>query len=147
LTTGRPGSQSQAQGIFIINPRGNTFPAGKGVRLRISRSIIMDMSQALPFIYEAFIEAGIDPPKARKIERAIQTEVAISQSKVEKEILDRVMTKEDGLQLEQRLEHKIDSIRSDVLSAQNSQMKWYVSLMFVAVAAATAGVALIQKLA
>ena len=114
----------------------------------------MDMSEATPHIYETLADAGIDPVKARRIERAIIGEAIKSQSKTEQEFFDRVMTKEDGLQLELRLDKKLETLRADVvgklneqLARQNDQLRWYVGLMFIAVAASTAAVSLLHKLA
>ncbi|MDR2196302.1 MAG: hypothetical protein LBE50_06970 [Gallionellaceae bacterium] len=87
----------------------------------------MAMTDATLHIYEALADAGIEPSKARKIERAILFDVSENQSKMEKTLLDRLMTKEDGHQL-----------RSDMLARMNEQIRWHVGLTLAAVTASTA---------
>ena len=122
----------------------------------------MEMIEATPHINKALADAGIPPEAAHKIGRAILEDVAGNQIMIEKNFFDRVMTKEDGLRLEQRLEQKIGQmaerfdqkierladrlnelgLRIERASTEqsdklNRQILWYIGAMFVAVGAAT----------
>jgi hypothetical protein len=104
----------------------------------------MNTMEANLHIYEALADAGIEPIKARRIERAILWDVSEGQDRMEKNLFERMMTKEDGLRLEQKLlgeihglHGEIQDLRSDMLSKLNEQLRWYVGLMFIAVTAST----------
>lgn len=66
----------------------------------------MDMSETTLHVYEALTEAGASPATARNAERAIEGAIVRGQNQAEKNMLDKVMTKEDGLRLEQRIDQK-----------------------------------------
>jgi hypothetical protein len=69
-------------------------------------------------IYEALADAGIEPLKARRIERAILWDVSEGQSRMEKNLFERMMTKEDGLRLEKNLTE--DNLRLERMFKEDS---------------------------
>jgi tetrahydromethanopterin S-methyltransferase subunit G len=68
----------------------------------------MDMDANLQ-VYEALTDIGVPPVKARNVERALEAAC----HRIERNQTDRLMSKEDGLQLEKRLDQldqKVESI-------------------------------------
>ncbi|MDR0458172.1 MAG: hypothetical protein LBH10_03975 [Burkholderiaceae bacterium] len=111
-----------------------------------SWSKLMDMSSNALNLFEALVKfaPSADRDDALAVARTIESSVHHGQKHIEKNILDKVMTREDGERLKQQvnqldqkvnqLDQKVDKL-NDKLTAQ---IKWYISAMFVAVAAATA---------
>lgn len=104
----------------------------------------MDMSATL-HIYEALTEVGVNPDKARNVERAFESAFHQGQQQVEKNILDRVLSKEDGVRMEQRLEQKITAVEQKIAETQiklsaeiNNLLRWMVGSIFAAAGLAIA---------
>jgi phage shock protein A len=127
----------------------------------------MDMSANTLNLYEALVKfvPNSDKDDALAVVRTIETAIHHGHKHAEKQILDKAMTREDGQRLEQKvtqldqkvgqLDQKVDKLKTELASVKaeiaekigkletsladkmNRQIGLYVSLMFVAVAAAT----------
>ncbi|MCL1960535.1 MAG: hypothetical protein FWG56_01870 [Desulfovibrionaceae bacterium] len=75
----------------------------------------MQMSETTLYIFEALTDIGVKPEKALQVERAFESARHFDQSHVQESILGRVMTREDGLRLEQKFEARFSKIEGTQL--------------------------------
>lgn len=78
-------------------------------------------------LYEALTEAGVKPDAARRVERQVELAIVSGHEAVRSDMLDRLMTKEDGLKLRAELKQDI----TDVHKALGSQTLRILGLVFV----------------
>jgi hypothetical protein len=138
-------ARPQGPGIFY-QPCGIPIPAGKNVCPRFFRSRLMNMAAHSIYIFEALTDIGVPADKARRVERELESSRSFDQNQFEKSLLERVMTKEDGLQLEMKLSNKmtaldskIDGVKSDLNSKIDGVkgdvlvLKWMLGFVFASV--------------
>ena len=89
-------------------------------------------------LYEALTEAGVKPDTARRVERQVELAIVSGHEAVRSDMLDRLMTKEDGLKLRAELKQDIAELRAefrcditDVHKALGSQTLRILGLVFV----------------
>ena len=105
----------------------------------------MDMSNTL-HIYEALTDVGVDPGKARNVERALESAVGQAQQQIERNVLDRVLTKEDGVRLERQIlavEQKVVAVEQKLSTEINAMLRWMVGSIFTAAGLAVAAAKLL----
>lgn len=90
----------------------------------------MNMAEHTLYLYEALTEIGVSADKARRFASAMESTHLRDQNLFEKSILDRGMSKEDGLRLEQKIELKLADIRT-TLTLHN----WMLGLIVAGVIA------------
>jgi hypothetical protein len=95
------------------------------------------MAEASLHIYEALTSIGVKPDQARNVERVFESTFSLHQSQTEKNILDRVMTKEDGLRLEQKLGTEIAGVKIEIAGVKGDVRgpKWMLGFVFAGVLA------------
>lgn len=65
-------------------------------------------------LYEALTEAGVKPDAARRVERQVELAIVSGHEAVRSDMLDRLMTKEDGLKLRAELKQDIADLRTEL---------------------------------
>ena len=65
-------------------------------------------------LYEALTEAGVKPDAARRVERQVELAIVSGHEAVRSDMLDRLMTKEDGLKLRAELKQDIAEMRAEL---------------------------------
>ena len=65
-------------------------------------------------LYEALTEAGVKPDAARRVERQVELAIVSGHEAVRSDMLDRLMTQEDGLKLRAELKQDIADLRAEL---------------------------------
>lgn len=65
-------------------------------------------------LYEALTEAGVKPDAARRVERQVELAIVSGHEAVRSDMLDRLMTKEDGLKLRAELKQDMADLRTEL---------------------------------
>ena len=65
-------------------------------------------------LYEALTEAGVKPDAARRVERQVELAIVSGHEAVRSDMLDRLMTKEDGLKLRAELKQDMADLRAEL---------------------------------